>query len=45
MATETELTVIDHDALTGVSIERPATSDEIKQREIDIAEHSQREKP
>lgn len=36
MATETEYTVIDHDALTGVAVERPATPDEIAQREADI---------
>ena len=45
MGTETEFTVIDHDALTGISIERPATSEEIKQREIDLAEQAQRDKP
>jgi len=45
MDTETDFTVIEHDALTGIAIERSATSEEIKQREIDIAEHAQRERP
>ena len=36
MATETEYTVIDHDAITGEAVERPATTEEIAQRQADL---------
>ena len=36
MATETDYTVIDHDAITGEAVERPATPDEIAQRQADL---------
>lgn len=38
MATETDYTVIDHDAITGKAVKRPATPEEIAQREADLAE-------
>lgn len=36
MATETDYTVIDHDAITGEAVERPATPEEIAQRQADL---------
>lgn len=41
MDTETNFVVIEHDALTGEAIERPATTDEIEQRQQDLATHKQ----
>lgn len=38
MVTETDFTVIDHDAITGEAVERPATEEERAQREADLAE-------
>ena len=36
MATETEYTVVDHNAITGDAVERPATAEEIAQRQADL---------